>query len=122
MRSHADLNHPEATEEERTKGKNMSDTKAKLREAAQKVFIDESAANLIAEQLEKMGLHVTQNPNPVSPNELKSGETTAATTPTPTPSPTPSPSPSPAPTTPPTPTPTPTPTPSPTPTPVGTVV
>ena len=62
-----------------------SDTKVKLREAAQKVFIDESAANLIADELEKMGLHVTQNPNPVSPNELKSGEATSPAAPTPAP-------------------------------------
>jgi len=70
------------------KGRNNmsdSDTKVKLREAAQKVFIDESAANLIADELEKMGLHVTQNPNPVSPNELKSGEATSPAAPTPAP-------------------------------------
>ena len=79
------VNQSGGTEERKEETMSDSDTKVKLREAAQKAFVDESAAHLIADELEKMGLHVTQNPNPVSPNELKSGEATSPAAPTPAP-------------------------------------
>jgi hypothetical protein len=54
----------------------MSTTLDELRKAASAANIDESAADLLAAQLEKAGLCVAKAPSKVKKNELKAGEAT----------------------------------------------